>query len=60
MHLHFEAPAGRYWFSSARWRARSIWLTLSGPGEIAVQSVFERPELGGQIASTSPATRHRW
>ena len=60
MHLHFEEPAGRYWFSSARWQARSIWLTLSGPGRIAVQSVFERPELVGQIASTSPATHHRW
>ena len=35
MFLHFEYPRGRYWFSSARWQAKSIWLTLQGPGRIA-------------------------
>ncbi len=40
MFLHFEYPRGRYWFSSARWQAKSIWLTLQGPGRIAIQSSF--------------------
>src|SRR5207248_3004087 len=47
MFLHFEYPRGQYWFSSARYQAKSTWLTLEGPGRIAVQSVFERPEGSG-------------
>ena len=49
MSLHFEYPRGRYWFSSARWQAKSVWLTLQGPGRVAIQSVFERPEMVGQV-----------
>ena len=32
MTLHFEYPHGAYWFSSARWQAKSAWLSLHGPG----------------------------
>ena len=60
MFLHLEYPHGRYWFSSARWEAKSIWLTLEGPGRVAVQSVFERPELGGSVRNTSGATTQYW
>jgi uncharacterized protein (AIM24 family) len=60
MFLHFEYPHGRYWFSSARWQAKSIWLTLQGPGRVAVQSVFEPPEMAGAITNSSGATTQFW
>jgi hypothetical protein len=31
-----------------------------GPGRVAVQSVFERPEASNTITSHSPATQQRW
>ena len=60
MFLHFEYPHGHYWFSSARWQAKSIWLTLQGPGRVAVESVFERPEGSGSVRRTSGATSQQW
>jgi uncharacterized protein (AIM24 family) len=60
MFLHFEYPRGAYWFSSARWQAKSIWLTLQGPGRVAVQSVFERPEMVGAVTRSSGATTQHW
>jgi uncharacterized protein (AIM24 family) len=60
MFLHVEYPRGAYWFSSARWQAKSIWLTLQGPGRVAVQSVFERPETVGAVKQTSGATTQHW
>ncbi len=60
MHLHFEYPRGQYWFSSARWQAKSMWLRLQGPGRVAIQSVFERPEMVGAVVNSSPATTHYW
>jgi uncharacterized protein (AIM24 family) len=60
MYLHFEYPHGQYWFSSGRWQAKSVWLTLQGPGRIALQSVFERPETAGRITSSSASTRQVW
>jgi uncharacterized protein (AIM24 family) len=60
MHLHFEYPRGQYWFSSARWQAKSMWLRLTGPGRIAVQSVFEPPEMVGAVMNSSPSTTHYW
>lgn len=60
MHLHFEYPRGAYWFSSARWQAKTVWLTLRGPGRVAVKSVFERPEGTGNVRRSSNATTHRW
>jgi uncharacterized protein (AIM24 family) len=60
MFLHIEYPRGNYWFSSARWQAKSIWLVLQGPGRVAVQSVFERPETVGGIINTSGATTQYW
>jgi uncharacterized protein (AIM24 family) len=60
MFLHFEYPHGSYWFSSARWQAKSIWLTLQGPGRVAVQSVFEPPETVGGVMSSSGSTTQYW
>jgi uncharacterized protein (AIM24 family) len=60
MFLHFEYPRGSYWFSSARWQAKSVWLTLQGPGRVAIQSVFERPEMVGAVVNTSGATTQYW
>jgi uncharacterized protein (AIM24 family) len=60
MFLHFEYPHGQYWFSSPRYQAKSTWLTLQGPGRIAVQSVFERPEGTGSVRRSSGATTQYW
>jgi uncharacterized protein (AIM24 family) len=60
MFLHFEYPHGQYWFSSPRWQAKSVWLTLQGPGRVAVKSVFERPETVGSIVNSSGATTQFW
>jgi hypothetical protein len=45
---------------SPRWQAKSTWLALQGPGRIAVQSVFERPEQVGSVRRSSPATQQAW
>jgi uncharacterized protein (AIM24 family) len=60
MFLHFEYPRGQYWFSSSRWQAKSVWLTLEGPGRVAIQSVFEPPEMVGQVTNCSAATTQYW
>jgi len=60
MFLHFEYPRGQYWFSSARWQAKTVWLTLQGPGRVAIQSVFEPPEMAGQVTNCSSATTQYW
>ena len=36
MFLHFEYPHGQYWFSSSRYQAKATWLTLEGPGRVAI------------------------
>ncbi len=60
MHLHFEHPNAGFsrWGS---WSNRYLWLRLSGPGRVAIQSVFERIEGEARnISSFSYATEHRW
>ena len=58
--LHFEYPRGQYWFSSARFEAKTTWLSLHGPGRVAIQSVFERPETVGYVTNSSGASTHYW
>ena len=60
MALHIEYPnaGGMLW--GGRYSYRQVWLRLWGPGRVAVQSVFERPENSGQITSHSQATRTVW
>jgi uncharacterized protein (AIM24 family) len=59
-YLHFEYPGGSYWFSSATMECKTAWLTLTGPGRVAVQSVFERPEMVGYVTASSGASAHHW
>ena len=60
MFLHFEYPRGAYWFSSARWQAKTVWLLLQGPGRVAVQSAFERPEGIGTVRRDSGSSTRHW
>jgi uncharacterized protein (AIM24 family)/predicted nucleic acid-binding Zn ribbon protein len=60
MMLHFEHPA--VFFSSwGYWSNRYLWLRLTGPGRVAIQSVFERIEGESRnISGVSFATEQRW
>ena len=62
MQLHLEYPAGGaggLGFST-QYTSRTVWLRMWGPGRVAVQSVFERPETGATINQSSGATATRW
>ena len=60
-HLHLEYPhgAGVSWFRST-YSYRTVWIRLIGPGRVAVQSVFERPENSERITNSSYATEQSW
>lgn len=62
MALHLEYPhaaGGLGWGRSFQYR--QVWLRLWGPGRVAVQSVFERPEGSEYITGSSAGTTHtRW
>ncbi len=62
MQLHFEQPnIGGFSFGWGSWTNRYIWLRLSGPGRVAVQSVFERIEAESRnIYDFSYATQAQW
>ncbi len=63
MHLHFEYPAGSYGFAGfvgRAYQAKTTWLRLRGPGRVAVQSVFERPEAAYQVTGSSGASVYTW
>jgi uncharacterized protein (AIM24 family) len=56
MNLHFEHPAGT-WRSWRSWGNRYLWLRLTGPGRVAVQSNFEPMEdPGSNLDSCEPHT----
>jgi hypothetical protein len=60
MQLHFEHPGAQvaFWRS---WGNRYLWLRLTGPGRVAIQSVFERLEGESRnISQWSNATTTRW
>jgi uncharacterized protein (AIM24 family) len=59
-HLHLEYPHSRGVSFWGRFNYRSVWLRLIGPGRVAVQSVYQRPESSERITSHSFATSHRW
>jgi uncharacterized protein (AIM24 family) len=61
MHLHLEKPGGT-WRSWRSWGDRYVWLTLTGPGRVAIQSRFRRLEdAGPTLVSTAPmSSRHNW
>ena len=63
MHLHLEYPqsSGGGWFGYSRsYEHRTVWLRVIGPGRVAVQSIFEKPESSEAITNHSPATSQRW
>jgi uncharacterized protein (AIM24 family) len=61
MHLHLEYPNSPGLFSWRRsYNYRSMWLRLIGPGRVAVQSVYQRPENAEPITSHSYATSRSW
>jgi uncharacterized protein (AIM24 family) len=60
LHLHIEYPRSH---GLSMWRAydmRNVWLRVVGPGRVAVQSIFARPENAEPIRSSSYATMRRW
>lgn len=60
MQLHFEKPAGT-WQTWRSWGERHLWLRLSGPGRIAVQSAYGHfHDPGYSLYDHSPATTHQW
>jgi uncharacterized protein (AIM24 family) len=60
MQLHLEYPAGRGAGWSSQYMSRTVWLRMWGPGRVAVQSVFERPESANPILRSSGATATNW
>ncbi|HET9078615.1 MAG TPA: AIM24 family protein [Acidimicrobiales bacterium] len=58
LHLEYPNQAGMYW--SSNFSYRHIWLRLTGPGRVAVQSVFEREAEAEPITSSSWATVAQW
>src|SRR5579875_3344357 len=59
MSLHIEYPAsGGYGWGSFQYR--TVWLRLTGPGRVAVRSVFEKPERSSYVVASSPMTSWRW
>lgn len=61
VNLHLEYPRNMgFAFWHPRWSYRNIWVRLTGPGRVAVQSVYERPENTDTIQNSSYATHHRW
>jgi uncharacterized protein (AIM24 family) len=61
MNLHYEHPGGT-WQSWRSWGNRYIWLRMTGPGRVAVQSNYEPGEdSGNRIVRTEPnSTRFQW
>jgi uncharacterized protein (AIM24 family) len=60
MHLHLEYPHTQGLSWGRRYSMRNVWLRLIGPGRVAVQSIFSRPENAEPITNNSPATAHHW
>lgn len=60
MHLHFEHPNMSF-MGWGGWGNRYLWLRMTGPGRVGIQSVFERIEGETQnISRFSNATERRW
>jgi uncharacterized protein (AIM24 family) len=61
MQLHFEYPGTSTWNPWMSWNHRHLWLRLSGPGRVAVQSAYEPIEDNGRsIVNHSGATQRQW
>jgi uncharacterized protein (AIM24 family) len=63
MQLHLEYPASTSsgGFFSSSWRSRHLWLTLSGPGRVAMHSAYDPAgDDGHAIRSMSTCTEQQW
>jgi len=58
LHLEYPQTRGISWWS--KFSYRSIWVRLTGPGRVAVQSVYRPQEESELIRSHSSATTRRW
>jgi uncharacterized protein (AIM24 family) len=59
-HLHLEYPHGRGMGWTSRFSNRTVWMRLTGPGRVAVQSKFTPPETSEAITRCSSATKKQW
>jgi len=64
MFLHFEYPGGDYWYSSARWQAKTTWLALQGPGRVIslgrhLTLELVEPHPGRHVRRRAPVTTRR-
>ena len=60
MQLHFEHPSAG-WNLWMFYIQRYLWLRVTGPGRVAIQSAFEPVEDNGRnIINHSPATQQNW
>jgi uncharacterized protein (AIM24 family) len=59
LHLQYPRNMG-FAFWHDRWSYRIIWARLFGPGRVAVQSIYERPENTEVITNAAYATTHHW
>jgi uncharacterized protein (AIM24 family) len=59
LHLEYPNQQGVSWSYSRRYQYRQVWLRMWGPGRVAVQSVFERPETSEFITNSSAGTTKR-
>jgi uncharacterized protein (AIM24 family) len=59
-HLHFERPRAST-RSIWTWGERYMWLSLSGPGRVAIQSAYGHThDPGGRITGGAHRTEHQW
>ena len=59
MNLHIEHP-GNTWRSWRTWGERYLWLRLTGPGRVGVQSAFTHMEDSGYSLSNASYGTTRW
>jgi uncharacterized protein (AIM24 family) len=57
--LHTELPnaGGQFW---SGYQYRTIWLRLTGPGRVAVRSIFDKPEKHSGVVFSSGMTYAQW
>jgi uncharacterized protein (AIM24 family) len=60
MHLHLEYPRGTLQGFGTRLQNRYVWLTMEGPGRVAVQSAYEHFEDPREPITRFSGTRHAW
>jgi hypothetical protein len=59
MNLHFEYPY-HTWTPWRAWANRYVWVRLTGPGRIGVQSQFEPMEDDGSLIDKEPHSTQRY